>query len=294
MEPPTRSSKNRLRYQSDRFASGLQQLRQGLLSRRRVLFHPYLPVPRHSIWKILCHLGVSITPNLRSDVGLAVRWENETYATPTPMLSHIARRTQVLNLNCVNISKELVNAVFSEVFGYELGVDPLAYEGMCVEKPNSNAQKSGNVVRCPIPERRPGCAYQRLVDTSVSATEVRDLRVPVIGRSIPLAYLKWKPRDNRFAFSDTRAELVRREDVLDTEETFKIIEFCSTIGLDFGELDILRDADSGRIYIIDANSTPFGPPRVLGDREARHAVSLLASTFEFEFDENWQSRRHKA
>lgn len=38
-----------------------------------------------------------------------------------------------------------------------------------------------------------------------------------------------------------------------------LLEFCARIGLDYGELDVLRDNDSGTIYVVDANRTPIRP-----------------------------------
>jgi hypothetical protein len=41
------------------------------------------------------------------------------------------------------------------------------------------------------------------------------------------------------------------------------------IGLDFGELDLLRDRADGRIYVVDVNPTVNGPTVVLSASDIR-------------------------
>jgi len=45
--------------------------------------------------------------------------------------------------------------------------------------------------------------------------------------------------------------------------------------LDWGGLDILRDASDGRIYIVDVNKTDMGPPLALPMKEKLSAVKTL-------------------
>jgi len=58
-----------------------------------------------------------------------------------------------------------------------------------------------------------------------------------------------------------------------------ISEFCSRIGLDYGELDVLRNKDDGKIYIVDVNYTPWGPPAKLSDDENRIALIRMSEVF---------------
>jgi hypothetical protein len=51
------------------------------------------------------------------------------------------------------------------------------------------------------------------------------------------------------------------------------------MALDLGELDILRDAATGRIFIVDVNRMPFGPPKPIAVRTGIHAVTLYADAF---------------
>ena len=65
-------------------------------------------------------------------------------------------------------------------------------------------------------------------------------------------------------------------------EKQKISLFCTNLGLEFGSLDILRDMDEGKIYIVDANNTPHGPAK-LSRKEAALAVQILAEIFKKEY-----------
>lgn len=52
--------------------------------------------------------------------------------------------------------------------------------------------------------------------------------------------------------------------------------------LDFGGLDILRDKQTGRIYIVDVNKTDMGPPFALPLKEKLRAVDIIAKQFQCE------------
>ncbi len=63
--------------------------------------------------------------------------------------------------------------------------------------------------------------------------------------------------------------------MLSENELLNIYHFCEKIGMDYGELDVLRDRDDGRIYIVDANIAPSGPPSPISDEDARRAIVKL-------------------
>ena len=75
-------------------------------------------------------------------------------------------------------------------------------------------------------------------------------------------------------------EMVKESDVL--VENFTP-GFMKKIGLDYGELDVLRDQDNNKIYVVDANSTPFGPPQQMDWKKKEEALHMLARAFEEQF-----------
>jgi len=72
-------------------------------------------------------------------------------------------------------------------------------------------------------------------------------------------------------------------DVLASHEVELCRNFCREIGLDYGELDVLRDRKDGQIYIVDANNTPAGPPNGLTEESRQTAIRLMAACFVKEF-----------
>jgi hypothetical protein len=58
-----------------------------------------------------------------------------------------------------------------------------------------------------------------------------------------------------------------------------LLRFCAAIALDYGELDVLRDNDSGRIYVVDANRTPIRP-RGLAAADEDAAFGPLAAALQ--------------
>jgi hypothetical protein len=59
-----------------------------------------------------------------------------------------------------------------------------------------------------------------------------------------------------------------------------LIRFCREFGLDYGELEVLRDGENGFLYVLDANNTPTGPSRLLTKKERHDPLSILAETFD--------------
>jgi hypothetical protein len=52
---------------------------------------------------------------------------------------------------------------------------------------------------------------------------------------------------------------------------------------DFCELDVLKDNQSGKWYIIDLNKTPYGPPASLSKKDKNKAVEILSNGFAINF-----------
>ena len=158
---------------------------QRRIRHRKILFWPYLPHHRSIAYKICRHLGLRVVRNPPSKHHLAVYWEDSTVA-PSQDASPLTNKA--INFVCQDISKTRVNQVFKQVFGYDLGIDPLKHKGRCVIKSNLNAQHDGRIIQCPVKKRRPDVIYQRLVDNRCSPRQVRDIRVPIVGPAIPFVY----------------------------------------------------------------------------------------------------------
>ncbi|MDZ7767291.1 MAG: hypothetical protein U5K00_23225 [Melioribacteraceae bacterium] len=112
---------------------------------------------------------------------------------------------------------------------------------------------------------------------------VVDIRVPVLGNEIPLVYYKFKTNEKRFTNDVSRAELHKTEDVLSEAEIKNIITFSREMKLDYGELDVLRNKEDNKIYIVDVNKTPWGPPATLPKGDCDIAIRKMRKVFEKSF-----------
>ncbi|WP_146216210.1 hypothetical protein [Nitrospira lenta] len=214
---------------------------------------------------------------------LAIHWEDRTVRQREATLDRVSLTQPVLNSRCLDISKCRVEVVHQAVFGYGLAVNPREFTGRCVKKSNENALHDGTIIQGPVAQVDELCVYQRVVNNSRDGKFVEDIRVPVFGKTIPFCYRKIRPIERRFSNQNNLAELCEVSEVLSAQEVDLVLRFCHEMGLDYGEVDVLRDEDDGRIHIIDVNNTPFGPPNHLGENDVRQALNKLSAAFQSEF-----------
>lgn len=259
-------------------------IRRRLTTRRAatILYYPDRPHGLFMIWKAAKVLGLRQVADLHDGADVRVLWDCGTVVDreARDRLSQVGSR--VLNLHAVDISKARVHDVFAATFGYSHAIDPTVYEGTCVEKSDTNAKHDGQIIRCPIPARKHGRVYEKVIDNTVDATTVQDIRVPVIGGAIPFVYRKHRPESHRFS-NIGFAQLEPADALLSADERHRLIEFCRGMGCDVCEVDVLRDNGDGRIYAVDVNKTSYGPPPRLPLGPSLEAIQLWAKAFEREF-----------
>jgi|SRR5690554_1507854 len=242
-----------------------------------ILFYPEYPHKRTIIYKILKHLKYNITSNPKHKFDLAFYWEDATFRKGENIFKNYDAN-KIINLNCKDISKEKISAVFEEVFEYGLNINPEEYSGDCVKKNNLNAKHDGIKVKCPV-ERTDGFVYQKIINNKINDELVMDIRTPVLKGIIPFVFLKYKKINDRFTNDLYKSEIAGTNQYLTKDEEKNISVFCKRLNLDYGELDVLRNKDDGRIYIVDVNYTPWGPPAKLSDEENRMAVIRMSEAF---------------
>jgi hypothetical protein len=269
-------------------------LKRALIVPKRILFYPDQPQPFHAMYKLLLFLGYTVTSNPKTTHQLAVVWwlafDGNPFAphAALQMLDVISRNeNRILNYRGRDISKVLVNQTFADTFRYSLAVDPRSYHGNCVMKLNWNALHQGQIIQCPTEPCGDDVVYQRLIHNELENGLIEDIRVPIFKSTIPFVYLKHRSVENRLVdrvHTALKATIAKVNDVLSDQEQKKICRFAQAMGLDYCEVDVLRDRDDGRIYIVDANNTPSGPPSPIGDDEGKIAVARLADAFESAFN----------
>lgn len=251
-----------------------KKLKKGSES-KTIIFYPQKPVSFYTIYKI-CHiLGYKITGNHKAKADLVIRFEDTTRGSLDDNIRALANKYKVLNLNCTDISKAHVDKIFKRVFGYSLNIDPQT-QNRYVRKSNNNTAHDGKIFAAPSKPKK-GFVYQTLINNQYGNL-VKDIRVPIIKGTIPFVYYNYKSVSDRFDHPGGTEIAQTNSEFCDTE-IGKIMEFAIQMGLDIGELDILRDRDSGKIFIVDVNNTPYGPPKPLKRDERKKALMMLSSTF---------------
>ncbi len=241
----------------------------------RIGFHPEVPTTNYAISSV-CKL-LNATPQLLegdlTDYDAVFLWEDKTIVTRA--------NPALLNGRCTSISKARVTAAFERVFGYRLGVEPERFSGAAVMKSDENGMHDGKIVECPA-KPAPGYVFQRVVDNVVGKS-VEDLRASVVGNEIAIVVRKWRYAYERFASECHRATLVSPDHVFSPNEQSKLIELAGELGLNVGDFDVLRDRGDGRIYVVDAAKTPFGPPVALERHSRAEMARVLAFAFRRQF-----------
>jgi hypothetical protein len=234
----------------------------------RIWFAPDVPRPWYLVWAAMAWGGMRIARS-PGEAQAAFYFDDSTCAEPCP-----APHARALNFACHDVSKSRVAQVFEAVFGYPLALDPTAWTGPAVEKGELNGVHDGRIVQCPHP-RATGKTYQRLVDTR-DGEVIHDLRTPCVGGRPVVVWIKRKPAADRFSIHNLSVEMADPAQVYSPQELEQIAAFCAAMGLDWGGLDILRDRESGRIYIVDVNKTDVGPVIALSWRAKLASTALLA------------------
>ena len=174
---------------------------------------------------------------------------------------------RIINAGCVDISKHRVGTVFAEVFGYDLDMDPTQYEGPMRYQIDLQLRHDGRVIQGPIStaDIQPDRVYQKTIDNrSEREGMVVDWRTAIYGDRIPdglsSSGARWTLRFTG-PVHDGRSRLSRTR-YLQKTELDRLRRLAKKMGVDYAELDVLRDSD-GRIYVVDVNATPGRLPLTL-------------------------------
>lgn len=224
--------------------------------RKTILFYPQMAGSHHKArsFSAVCGFKMISDPSRSYDVPF------QSHDVTTTKKSDIEDKidlNRAINGKCLDISKRKVSETFEDVFGYSLSIDPLAHTGPAVKKSNENATHDGVVIDCPIPAAsvEEDKVYQKLIDTRTEEGFFLNYRVAVCGEIVPLVLIMYRPSDNRFD-GTSHQDVAPIGDVFTQSERKKLSRFVRAMGLDFGELDVLRDREEGRIYVVDVNNTP--------------------------------------
>jgi hypothetical protein len=201
----------------------------------------------------------------------------------TPKLKQNGKKIRLINLFLVDTAKGFVAESFETHFGYAYKVDPMTFNGYCISKHNGNGTKSCFFLKCPIDANDifKDHSYQKIIDYTdkKDPNTLYELRIPIVGGIIPCVLFKTRNRGLRFTSKNRSIQIVNPLKYLTEQECQKIITYCRYIGLEIGEIDVLRSHEDGRIYIIDVNNTSWWPPNKLGDIDRNIVLNLMWNAF---------------
>ena len=192
-----------------------------------------------------------------------------------------------INERCRDISKSYVDRWHHEIFGYGLSVDPLTFRGSAFVKSDENGLHDGRIEELPVSATTPGVVYQRLVANEMLDGTRQDIRVPVVGNSIPFVFLVYRRLEATISgrvMGSTK--LCETTDILSKTEIEDVLRLCAALGLDFGELDAARDRNDGRLYVVDVNRAVgkgVRPRELATEAEYWQQLVVLADLFDSTF-----------
>lgn len=249
----------------------------------RISFSPDPARPWYLIWPCL-YLAGGRAADAGTTPDVWMHFEDATTSKPVALPDDGKPRW---NFKAHDLSKSRVAAAFEEAFGYSLALDPLTAVGVCVEKGEANGVHDGKIVNVPC-QPASGKVYQRLVDNRGTDGLVEDLRTPTVGGKPVCVFIKRRDIQTRFTNDNSQCWLRDVGFVFSPEEVAAIGRFCAILKLDWAGLDILRDASSGLIYIVDANRTDMGPPIALPLNDKVKSTRQLAVALQRMFEETQQ------
>jgi hypothetical protein len=92
-------------------------------------------------------------------------------------------------------------------------------------------------------------------------------------------YAKFKVQESPFTNETSRVELRKTDTEFSGEELRLISLLLEAMGVDSAELDVLRDATTGQIHVVDVNPTPWGPPAGLREPMRSSAIAACARAY---------------
>ena len=259
-----------------RFRKAVKASKQQHGQARFVLVHPDWPSKRASIMAYADALGWAVTN--RPDTPALFNGTTVLKLAFDDRTEKRQAQPGFWNGYCLDISKSTLDRHHHDVFGYGVNVHPRTHSGPMLEKSEGNAVHDGREIEGPLAaaEVQPGKVYQRIINNRTESGLFEDLRVVVINGQVPVVYRKRKSGEVRYTNETVEVDLAASpKTVLSEVEMVQIASISAKMRADFAELDILRDRQDGRIYCVDLNPTPYGPPAGLSKGQKAQATMLI-------------------
>jgi hypothetical protein len=223
----------------------------------KILFYPQLPKSYSKITDICRRLDIRICDlpcnHDLEGFDFGIHWDYNTYCKPDQLLLDISKELPIINLSVDDVSKSKVDAVFTSIFKYSSRVDIFQYFGYAIRKSENQAAHDGEIISLPY-RQQPGYFYQKLLDSRTNFTTTQDLRLVFFKDEIPFGFLKYRPVASPIKDLSAVTYVSNPMDFISAQEYNQVVNFCHSFGLEFGEIDLVRNNSDGLLYILDVNN----------------------------------------
>jgi len=121
-----------------------------LRNSQRLLFYAVWPKSGYLIHKLCRRSGHRMVSSPQEPFDLAIKRHDTTFAPPEDVLLGLKGNGFVVYGDCSDISKENVDRMHQQVFGYSLALDPRSHRGRFIEKPNADCADPVTVIDAPM------------------------------------------------------------------------------------------------------------------------------------------------
>jgi len=268
------------------FVHGVGFLIYGILQskkNRTIICYPRTPWPLYTLWNMAQVCGFKLLKHPSQETNSpTILFQDITIVNPESIPKEALTW---INGRCLDIQKSTVAKIFTKAVQRDLQVNPMEYMGYMVEKSEKNPAHDGRIIKGPLQssEEKAGYVYQRLINNLTKNNEIEDLRTVIVGSKIPLVYRIRRNQNEQFEGYGRCIEVITADEAFSAKEQQELIECAQQIGLDFGEMDVLRDQGDQMIYVVDINKTTVSPPADLCFKNQIAALQKVGEAFEAEF-----------
>lgn len=263
------------------FGDELSYLQKKNLNPIKVYIHGNYPhFEKATAYFMLRKAGAKFMSNYDKNADIGWFWDSQIkLEKKNDKMFDFTKNLKFINFLLKDTSKEFVATSMENHFGYTFKINPKTFNGYCIAKHNGNGTKSCFFLKCPInaDEVFHDHCYQKIINYSCKSdpSTLFELRVPIFKNIIPFVFFKTRNKGLRFTSKNKSMDILPATAHLSEQECQSIIMYAQKIGLEYGEIDILRSDEDGKIYIIDVNNTPWWPPNKLGDISRNIALNLM-------------------
>ena len=218
-----------------------------------ILFYPDIPYKGNKIGEWMNDLNISYHNHPDREYDLAFWWSVQTKHEFTEPHFRAWNRIDFINKKVLDVRKSVVDAYHRRIFGYGLKVDPFKVRGTIIAKSETQYDKSGKIIKAPIQDKEQGVFYQKLLDCRIDKDIIEEFRVCIFNSWAEIIIHKTIKCSDMFTNNVISSRII--DNPFSVHEIADIYSFCLSFGLEYGELDVLRDSD-GKIYIVDVNNCP--------------------------------------